>query len=248
MNTFKNLINQRFSHASKSYNDDSALQAASAAELIKLLEEIFPDFVPRSILDLGTGTGHGAREAIKRFPVSALTVNDLSHPMLEQALKNLPEGTLALSGDFEALELNSYDLVMSNFAFQWAEDLESLIKKLIPKSKVLAFNCLLEGTFGSWSSLLESHGLPSTGLKYPRQEEVLFLLESQSGTKHHVGYLDLKLDFPDLLSFIYYLKRIGASSSQVSLGYSQMKDFVLGFKEPFSVEYKVMNVVMGRMS
>ena len=245
---FKDRILQRFSHASGVYDDFSELQKTSATELVKLLKESFPSFSPTSTIDLGTGTGHAAVEIHKTYPNSRLTLNDLSRTMIGEALKKLPHETKALTGDFETLEFKNYSLMISNFAFQWAQDLRKLIETLQPKCDVLAFSCLLAGTFKEWSDLLEKEGLASTTLHYPHKEQVLEILTSQEKCHIETRYIDLKLEFPDVLSFLYYLKKIGASSSKESLKYSQLKDIISRYKDNFSVNYKIMLIVMGRDS
>jgi len=246
MATFKERIHQRFSHASPVYDQFSELQLTSATELVKLLKESFPTFSPATAIDLGTGTGHVAVDIHKVYPSSHLTINDLSSHMMREALKKLPSQTTALSGDFETLDLKEYNLIISNFAFQWARDLGPLIERLQPKCDVLAFSCLLAGTFQEWSKLLENEGIPPTTLTYPHKEHVLQILTNLENSKFETRYFDFKLEFPDVLSFLYYLKKIGASSSEELLGYRQMKHIILRFKDRFYVTYKVMLVVMGR--
>ena len=246
MITFKEQILQRFSHASRAYDDFSEFQQTSASELVKLLTESFPSFSPATAIDLGTGTGHVALDIHKAFPNVCLTINDLSTDMMGEALKKLPRETKTLPGDFEALDLQAYSLIISNFAFQWAQDLGKLIETLQPKCDVLAFSCLLEGTFKEWSDLLEREGLTPTTLSFPHKEDVLQMVTVQENWNLETRYLDLKLEFPDVLSFVQYLKKIGASSSKESLGYARLKDILYRFKDKFYVDYKIMLVVMGR--
>lgn len=248
MITFKERILQKFSHASGVYDDFSEFQQTSASELVKFLNESFPSFSPATAIDLGTGTGHVALDIYKAYPNVRLTINDLSIDMMGEALKKLPHETEAIPGDFEALELEEYNLIISNFAFQWAQDLSRLIETLKPKCDVLAFSCLLAGTFQEWSDLLEREGLTTTTLPYPQKEEVLQILKAQKKCHTETRYIDLKLEFPDVLSFVHYLKKIGASTSKESLGYARLKDILNRFKDKFCVDYKIMLVVMGRDS
>ena len=50
------------------------------------------DAAPRRALDLGTGTGKGARVLARRFPESEVVAVDLSPAMIEEAARVLPSG------------------------------------------------------------------------------------------------------------------------------------------------------------
>lgn len=86
---------------------------------------------PLSILDAGCGPGNSTAVLAQHWPAAQLTGVDLSGEMLEAAAARLPQARFLqedLSGDLSAL--GCYDLVFSNAALQWLEDMESAVVRL----------------------------------------------------------------------------------------------------------------------
>ena len=140
----KNQVRQHFQQAARKYDDAAVVQRRSAKRLLEMADSL-PD-IPRVILDIGCGTGHDCQELSRLFPQSTLIPMDLSLAMLEKtrelAMKNSGKFSL-LCADAECLPLknSSADLVFSNAAFNWFNDLEACLKDfhavLTPKGKLL---------------------------------------------------------------------------------------------------------------
>lgn len=110
---FRGLVRAQFDRLASGW--DARLGAEALAPLRAALD-LVPE--PRTALDLGTGSGKGARLLAERFPGATVTGADLSPAMIEQARALLPS---ELSGrvrfevaDASALpfENDSFDLVV----------------------------------------------------------------------------------------------------------------------------------------
>ena len=83
----RRAVAQAFDRASGSYDVAAALQERVRNELLGRLDELKVE--PRSILDLGTGTGHGARALKRRHP--GATVIAITSPAVEKVRLDLQE-------------------------------------------------------------------------------------------------------------------------------------------------------------
>ena len=146
-------IQQHFNHAAPSYDDAAILQKTVAERIDERLE--LTTIEPKTILDLGAGTGLLTEKVIRRYPNAQLFAVDLSPSMLNiatprftaprwpalntkvnQFLQNCKltkalatrTGAIAINADVYQLPFadNSVDLIVSNLMLQWCDDLDSV--------------------------------------------------------------------------------------------------------------------------
>jgi malonyl-CoA O-methyltransferase len=111
---------------------------------------------PTRILDAGSGTGWGNRQLAEKYPSSQIVALDIAIGMIQTALgrsgwwRKLFGGTqtMHVCGDIEALPIadNSLDMVWSNLAIQWCNDLTGTFSGLHRILKVEGL--LMFSTFG----------------------------------------------------------------------------------------------------
>jgi trans-aconitate methyltransferase len=85
---------------------------------------------PRRALDLGTGTGLGARLVAERYPEAIVAGLDLSQEMIRQARSRDPEGRIGfLTGDSVALPFRdgAFDLITAISAFVFWDELTRVL-------------------------------------------------------------------------------------------------------------------------
>ncbi|WP_444943410.1 malonyl-ACP O-methyltransferase BioC [Microbulbifer sp. ZKSA006] len=137
----KLAVARSFSRAAQSYDDCAHLQRAVCRQL---LAEAGERWMPRTILDLGSGTGFGSELLRQRFPQAQIIALDLAEGMLKFARARRPEADGYIAADAEQLPLaaGSIDLVFSSMALQWCYRLPQLFAQL---QRVLApeGRCLL---------------------------------------------------------------------------------------------------------
>lgn len=128
----KARVRASFDRAAGSYDAAAIVQKLVRDEMAGRLDLV--KIAPRIILDAGCGTGQGSSLLHKRFGGAKVISLDLSLGMLEQTrlaqplLKRLLGTPPALlCADIESLPLKdtSVDMVWSNLAIQWCNDLDA---------------------------------------------------------------------------------------------------------------------------
>lgn len=150
----KREVRRAFSKAAQTYDATAVLQREVCIRMLEKLDCIKQQ--PTRILDVGSGTGWGTRQIGERYPQADVTALDIAIGMLEAA-----RGTSSwwkklfttskqsfLCADVEALPLSSQsiDMVWSNLAVQWCNDLPATFVEL---NRILKHEGLLMfSTFG----------------------------------------------------------------------------------------------------
>lgn len=157
MNEFeidKKQVRRAFSRAASDYDAAAVMQREVCIRMLEKLDYI--KLQPIRLLDAGSGTGWGARQLGERYPKADITALDIALGMLQQARGTAGWWRKVFAGkrerllcaDVEALPLtgNSIDMVWSNLALQWCNDLPATFVEL---HRVLNPNGLLIfSTFG----------------------------------------------------------------------------------------------------
>ncbi|HTT42148.1 MAG TPA: malonyl-ACP O-methyltransferase BioC [Steroidobacteraceae bacterium] len=119
----RGAVRHAFDRASAAYERAATLQARVADELLGRLADFA--FAPRTILDLGAGTGRASGTLKRRYPRALVLALDLSAGMLQQAGRHVrPWRRFArVCADAQRLPLTdaSVDLVFSSLMLQWCE-------------------------------------------------------------------------------------------------------------------------------
>lgn len=132
----KRWVKQSFSRAASSYDAAAVLQAEVRERMMSRLEYV--KLAPSMIVDAGCGTGHASHALLKKYPASQVLSLDIAMGMLKQTQLSAGFsaqllGMIGLSrhrfavGDIEQLPVasESAQLVWSNLAVQWCNDLDS---------------------------------------------------------------------------------------------------------------------------
>jgi malonyl-CoA O-methyltransferase len=167
----KRAIAASFGEAAQSYDAVSEVQALAARRLAAAIPD---DWARPRVLDVGVGTGHLAQALAARWPDADLTLSDIAPEMLAVAQGKLP-GARSITADAESLPFadNSFDLVASNLALQWCDDLAGTLKnlaRLLRPGGMLAVTTLLAGTWAEWRASHEVLGLSPAMLTLPDVE------------------------------------------------------------------------------
>ncbi len=141
MNQFeidKREVRRAFSAAAQSYDASAVLQREVCIRMLEHLDYI--KLAPQRILDVGSGTGWGTRQLGSRYKEADVIALDIALGMLEAARGTSSWWQKIFSGsrqrfvcaDVEALPLRaqSVDMVWSNLALQWCNDLPATFVEL----------------------------------------------------------------------------------------------------------------------
>lgn len=127
----KERIKKAFSKKATAYHQTALVQRESAERLDFNLS--LSDKTPDRVLDLGSGTGMLTGLVADRWKDARIFCCDIAHGMNLEARNNLAIANVeVLTGDAEELPYKdaSFDMVVSNLAFQWATSLPKLFKEV----------------------------------------------------------------------------------------------------------------------
>ncbi len=163
-----------FSRAAERYDKVAVLQRETGQRLVERLELMLIE--PKVILDIGSGTGVATAELAKRYKKAQIFALDFAFPMLLQTRKrgSWLRRPRCVCADLEQLPFadNSVDLIYSNAALQWSNDLEY--------------------TFGEFMRVLRPGGLVAFTTFGPDTLKELRLAWSEADGGSHVSqFLDM---------------------------------------------------------
>lgn len=144
-----------FSRAAPTYDTHAGIQRTVAARLLSLCA----DRHPRSILEIGAGTGILTAHLVRQWPDAMHLTTDLCPAMLA-----LPHpGRLRVVCDAASLPFTGpFDLVVGSMVAQWFTDFPSTIQRLrqcLSPDGCLALSLPVAGSFPEWRASLPRHGL-----------------------------------------------------------------------------------------
>lgn len=157
-------IQHHFDHAAVSYDEAAVLQKQVAEHLDERLELVTLN--PKTILDVGAGTGILTEKIAARYPKAQTLAVDLSTSMLKKAIQkmaspfltNIPvplqklfkktTNTAFINADAASLPIQdaSIDLIVTNLMLQWCNDLDQIFSEL--RRVLKADGLLMLTTFG----------------------------------------------------------------------------------------------------
>lgn len=227
MNEFeidKHEMCRAFSRAAADYDEAAVLQREVCARMLERLDYV--KLQPSDILDAGCGTGRGTGQLAQRYPAARVVALDIALGMLQNAhghsgwwQKLFGRAQPArVCGDIEALPLasGSVEMVWSNLALQWCNDLPEAFAGL---HRVLKTGGLLMfSTFGpdTLKELRQAfHGVDGYNHlnRFADMHDIGDML-MQAGFAEPVMDMEyMTLTYDDVRSLLQDLKRIGAHNA-----------------------------------
>ncbi len=153
----KRAVAKSFGDAATQYDEFARIQYRLADELLAMC----PQQPLGSVLDLGCGTGYCLPKLADRYPQAKIVGADLSQGMLDHAQQHFPAFDYVLA-DAEDLpfEANKFDLVFSNLAVQWCDDIANVlseVQRVLKPGGWFIFTNLADGTLQelkqAWASV-----------------------------------------------------------------------------------------------
>ena len=128
----KHAVAKSFSQAAPHYDEFAFVQREIGERLIERLP--FTKLTPKTIIDIGCGTGFFTRQLKKRYSNADVVGCDIAEGMIRQAREK--EGWFKKAryqvADMDALPFddNSVDLIFSNLALQWSAEPRKTFREL----------------------------------------------------------------------------------------------------------------------
>lgn len=226
------IVRRAFGRASATYDDSAALQREVSARMAARLDYV--KIVPLSILDAGCGTGEAVVALAARYPAARVAAVDLALPMVVAARERARQGRSllrrllpeALSGagpafvcaDINALpwRVGAFDLVWSNLALQWVNDLPRALAEF---RRVLRVGGLLSFTTFGPDTLLELRAAFGRAEGHTRTNRFADM-HDVGDMLVHAGFGDpvmdmerITLTYQDPVALLRELKRLGATNA-----------------------------------
>jgi len=211
-------VRAAFERASSRYDSGARLQAQVAQELLERVAAF--RFEPRSVLDLGSGTGRVTRELKRRYPRALVIALDLAPGMLHEAQRHqlLWRRFARVCGDALRLPLRdgSIDVLFSSLMLQWCEPLDAAlaeVRRVLKSSGFFAFS-----TFGA-DTLYELRAAWARADGYnhvnhfPDMHEVGDALVRAGLTEPVLDVDRIEIGYPDALALMRDLKALGAHNA-----------------------------------
>ncbi|PLY12770.1 MAG: malonyl-[acyl-carrier protein] O-methyltransferase BioC [Sedimenticola sp.] len=122
-----------FSRAAERYDEVAVLQREIGQRMLDRLDVVRLE--PEVILDVGAGTGVATAQLARRYRKAQVIALDFALPMLRETRKrgSWLRRPKCLCGDFERVPLadQSVDLIYSNAAIQWSNQLERTFSEFL---------------------------------------------------------------------------------------------------------------------
>lgn len=222
--TFTNKVRQAFSDAADQYDILTSLHKEIGRELVKKNMRLDAS----RILDVGCGTGYVANKAKFFFPESVIIGLDLAEGMLvkaAQAHEGIAIDWIQCDAQVLPFKTASFDLILSNLAYQWVTDLPQAFQdahRVLSVPGTLAITLFGFHTCEElFASLIQCAPAQSEVFRrLPTVEEVQKALMDAGFKDVQVDYELIKVQFKDVMELLGWLKNIGANvlSGDVFLG------------------------------
>lgn len=200
-----------FNQAAETYDQYAVVQRCVAHKLADLLSPLVP--LPRTILEIGCGTGFLTELVHRQNPQAFYRATDLAPAMVEVCRKKVGSAITygVIDGERVALDQQA-DWIISNLTFQWFRTLEVSLKNLWDQTSLLAFTLLVDGTFSEWKQLYAKVGLKDRSQPLIPIDHLDQICQRLQPTKLTVFVEQEKEHFSSSRAFIRYLKQSGAST------------------------------------
>lgn len=140
-------VRRSFDAASRTYDASAAVPTEIRNRLLERLDIV--RLQPRTVLDLGAGTGHAARALKQRYRAAEVVAIDLSSAMLAEAERQQRwlRRFHRVAADAHRLPLRSasFDLILSNLMLEWCHDPDAVfaeMRRLLKPEGLLTFATL----------------------------------------------------------------------------------------------------------
>ena len=202
-------IAHSFNQASVTYDKSSELQMR-AAQLLS--ERIFKyAWNQPNALEIGCGTGGLTRLLLPHLPGNWI-ISDIAPAMLATAHAQFPTANAefrVIDGEAPDLPAGSLDLIVSNLAAQWFEDLPSAVKRMaecLAHSGRLLITTLGQTSLTEWRGAVADAGYHAGTPDYPTAQALADVLPQMQ-----VGSHLITMTYDDSRAFLRSLKAIGAA-------------------------------------
>lgn len=214
-----NKVSRAFSNVADQYDVLTKVHRDVSDSLLSKIEDIK---YPEAILDIGMGTGYLTGRLKEKYANTKVFGIDFARGMLRFA-KSKNNGILIACADACSLPFadNSFDIIVSNLAFQWVEDLANAFRECkasLKEDGKFCFSMFGRNTFQElFASLDDSTKILESGDSFPIQKladkDHIEASLAAAGFNSIKVYSDIvKVRFDSMYELVRWIKNIGANS------------------------------------
>ncbi len=202
-------IARRFDKACATYEGAAELQLLAARSLAQRVLEI-PWTQPR-VLEIGCGTGYLTQLLLPQLPGQWL-ITDIAPAMLQSTRHRFNEGSAhfrLLDGANPDLPALSVDLIVSNLAAQWFDDLRGALHRLahcLTPGGRLMLTLLGRESLSQWRAAVADTGYRAGTPAFPTAQGLAGMLPQS-----RVSSQSVTLSYQNARAYLKSLKAIGAT-------------------------------------
>jgi malonyl-CoA O-methyltransferase len=197
-----------FDAAAQSYDALTQVQREVARALVMRAGAEFT--APKTILDLGAGTGHVTELALQQWPHAELTAIDAAPAMLARLRAKFPN-VATIRRDAARLDgVGRFDLILSSMMLHWLDaprDALAHWRGYLAPGGLLRVAVPVAGSLNEWRNFTRSAGIEEGVWAFPPEDFAEGL-----GAKIEIS--DFPAEYPDARAFLRALKGAGAHKSR----------------------------------
>ncbi len=201
-----------------SYDRYSTLQQRVAERLAETITRtVHPQ--PRSILEVGCGTGHLTEVLSEYLPTCTILATDIAPDMVTRCREKLANRCELVAWDLMDGEhpssCGTADLICSSMTFQWFENLASTLQRyhqLMRSEATLAFALPVRGSLLEWEQFAERHSLAAGLQPFSSSEQLQQSLVECGFSILSCTEIRFEEQFPNPLAFLRSIKGTGAAT------------------------------------
>lgn len=193
-------------------------RASAQHDMGQHLWESLPAHATR-ILDLGCGPGQWTDTLACHYPDAQVVGVDLSSAMLDKAKQAHCHVANWVCADAAHLPFphNQFDLIFSNLAIQWCDDLVSLfaaLYRILAPGGIALINTLVPGTLAEIDHAWSRPGQPAALLTFHSIRDYQRLARVNGFTSPRLNQRRCRFHYPDLGAVMASIKGVGAQVSR----------------------------------
>lgn len=219
----KHGVRSAFERAAASYDQAAILQREVGDRMLSRLDYI--KYHPDIILDAGSGTGHGTRKLLTRYPDARILAVDLALAMHIQATPPLPWWrrlggrsswqVAHVVADIEQLPCRNAcaGLVWSNLALQWCNDVRATfaeVRRVLRTGGLFMFSTFGPDTLKELREAFRSADGFSHVNRFPDMHDIGDMLVHSGFATPVMDMEYITMTYDDAVSLMRDLKAIGA--------------------------------------
>ena len=211
----KKATRRAFERAAESFDEHAVLHREVAS---RLLERVgFFDHQPEYLLDLGSGTAMAGQALAKQFNNSRIIALDWAPAMHKAGCSSDAKQSFRLCADMHSIPLaaRSVDLVFSNLALPWSNNLPALfseLRRVMKPGALLAFSCYGPDTLQELKHAWRMADNLQRVNDFPDMHDIGDELQACGFAEPVMDAEVITLEYPDMRSLLREIKATGSGN------------------------------------